>query len=101
MEKNIHQAQNLPFSIPQGSCAGTQLFNLYCSSIQDIVNPPLTLHGFVDDHTVGNKFKPGDWGDEVRCMEELEKCVTDLKVWRNENRLKMNNNKNRVHSFWI
>ena len=69
--------------------------------MQDIVNPPLTLHSFVDDHTVGNKFKPGDWGDEARCMEELEKCATDLKVLMNENRLKMNNNKTRVHSFWI
>ena len=26
-------------------------------------------------------------------MDELEKCATDLKVWMNENRLKMNNNK--------
>ena len=26
-------------------------------------------------------------------MDELEKCVTDLKIWMNENRLKMNNNK--------
>ena len=93
MGKEYSSSQNLPFSVPQGSCAGAQLFNLYCSSIQDIVNPPLTLHGFADDHTVGNKFKPGDWGDETRCMEELEKCVTDLKVWMNENRLKMNNNK--------
>ena len=66
---------------------------MFCGSIQDIVVPPLTLHGFADDHTVGTKFKPGDWGDEVRCMDELEKCTTDLKVWLNENRLKMNNNK--------
>ena len=93
IRKEYSSSQNLPFSIPQVSCAGTQLFNLYCSSIQDIVNPPLTLHGFADDHTVGNKFKPGDWGDEARCMEELEKCVTDLNVWMNENRLKMKNNK--------
>ena len=28
-----------------------------------------------------NNFKPGDWGDEVRYMYELEKCVADLKVW--------------------
>ena len=66
---------------------------MYCSSIQDIVGPPLTLHGFADDHTVGNKFKPRDCGDEVRCMDELEKCATDLKIWMNENRLKMNTNK--------
>ena len=58
--KDYSSSKNLPFSIPQGSCAGAQLFNIYCSSIQDIVNPPLTLHGFADDHTVGNKFKPGD-----------------------------------------
>ena len=86
-------SRDLPFSVPQGSCAGAQLFNLFCSSIQDIVGPPLTLHGFADDHTVENRFKPGDYGDEVRCMDELQKCVTDLKVWMNENRLKMNNNK--------
>ena len=79
--------------------AGTQLFNLYCSSIQDIVNPPLTLHGFADDHTVGNKFEPGDWGDEARCMYELGKCATDLEVWMNENRLKMNNNKTKFILF--
>ena len=58
-----------------------------------MVNPPLILHGFADEHTVGNKSKPGDCGEEARCMYELEKCVADLKVWMNENRLKMNNNK--------
>ena len=85
--------RKLPFSIPQGSCAGAQLFNLYCSTLQEKVNPPLTLHGFADDHTVQNKFKPGEWSKEARCMCELEECAADLKVWMNENRLKMNNNK--------
>ena len=93
MEKNIHQDEIYPFSIPQGSCAGAQPFNLYCSTIQEIVNPPFTLHGFADDHTVRNKLKPGAWGEEVRCMYELEKCVADMKVWMNENRHKMNNDK--------
>ena len=32
----------LPFSVPQGSCAGAQLFNLFCSTMQEVVNPPLT-----------------------------------------------------------
>ena len=72
--------RELPFSVPQGSCAGAQLFNLYCSTIQEIVNPPLTLHGFADDHAVGNKFKPGEWSEEARCMCELEECAADLKV---------------------
>ena len=38
--------RELVFSVPQGSCAGAQLFNLYCSTMQEVVNPPLTLHGF-------------------------------------------------------
>ena len=83
----------LPFSVPQGSCAGAQFFNLYCSMIQEIVNPPLNLHGFADDHTVGNKFKPGEWSEEARCMCELEECAANLKVRMNENRFKMNNDK--------
>ena len=61
--------------------------------IQEIVNPPLTLHGFADDHTMGNKFKPGVSSEEARCMCELEECAADLKVWMNQNRLKMNNYK--------
>ena len=51
--KEYSSKQNLPFSVPQGSCAGAQLYNLYCSTIWEIVNPPLILHGFADDHTVG------------------------------------------------
>ena len=85
--------RKLPLSVPQGSCAGAQLFNLYCSTMQEIVNPPLTLHGFADDHTMGNKFKPGEWNEEERCMHKLEECAANLKVWMNENRLKMNSDK--------
>ena len=85
--------RELAFSVPQGSCAGAQLFNMYCSTMQEVVNPPLTLHGFADDHVVCNKFKPGEWNEEERCIGKLEECATTLKVWMNENRLKMNSDK--------
>ena len=85
--------RELAFSVPQGSCAGAQLFNLYCSTMQEVVNQPLALHGFADDHVVGKKFKPGEWNDEGRCMCKLEECPANLKVWMNENRLKMNTDK--------
>ena len=91
--EDYSSTRELAFSVSQGSCAGAQLFNLYCSTMQEIVNPPLTLHGFADDHVVGNKFKPGEWNEEERCMRELEECATNLKVWMNENRLKMNSDK--------
>ena len=97
--KEYSSRRNLPFSVPQGSCAVIQLFNLYCSTIQEIVNPPLTLHGFADDHTVGNNFKPGNWSEKARCMCKLEKCAADMKAWMNVNRHKMNNNKTELILF--
>ena len=65
--KEYSLEQNLPFSVPQGSCAGAQLFNLYCNTIQKVINPHLNLHRFADDHIVESKFKPGHCDDEVRC----------------------------------
>ena len=93
--------KELAFSVPQGSCAGAQLFNLYCSTMQEVVNPPLTLHGFANDHVVGNRFKPGEWNEEERCMHELEECAGNLKVWMNENRLKMISDKTEFVLFGL
>ena len=83
--KEYSLEQNLPFSVPQGSCTGAQIFNLYCSTIQEVINPPLNLHGFTDDHTVESKFMAGHCDDEKRCKCELGKFVVDLKVWMDEN----------------
>ena len=76
---------NLPFSAPQGCYAGAKLFNLYCSTVQGVVNPPLNLHGFANDHIVKDKFKASHHEDGVRCIHELEKCAADLKVWMDKN----------------
>ena len=38
--------RNLEVSVPQGSCAGANSFNLYCSPLQDIVPEDLQLSGF-------------------------------------------------------
>ena len=54
--KEYSLEQNLPFSVPQGSCTGAQIFNMYCSTIKEVINPALNLHGFADDHTVKSKF---------------------------------------------
>ena len=49
----------LPFSVPQGSCAGPVLYSAYASTLQEVINDqdesssinkPTDLHGFVDNH---------------------------------------------------
>ena len=41
------------------SSPGAQLFNLYCSTVQEAVNLPINQQGFADNHTVKDKFKAG------------------------------------------
>ena len=35
--KHYSKEHNLEVSVPQGSCAGANIFNLYCSPVQDVV----------------------------------------------------------------
>ena len=41
-------------SVPQGSCAGANIFNLYFSPLHEVIPPDLQLSGFADDHSVKN-----------------------------------------------
>ena len=54
---------DLPFSVPQGSCAGPVLYSAYASTLQEVINDqnewtrinkPIELHGFVDNHAYKN-----------------------------------------------
>ena len=51
--------KDLAYLVPQGSVAGSLLYNCYASTISDVVKPPLQLQRFADDHTVKDSFKPG------------------------------------------
>ena len=48
---------DLDVSVPQGSCAGANVFNLYCSPLSEEIAPNLQLSGFADDHSVHKSFK--------------------------------------------
>ena len=54
--------RDLEVSVPQGSCAGANIFNLYCSPLIDGISPCLQLNSFADDHSVCKSFRAGDRG---------------------------------------
>ena len=97
--KELSRERNLPFSVPQGSCAGAQLFNLYCSTLHEVVisteedEKPLSLYGFADDHTVCDQFKANYRSAELESITKLQQCASSLKSWMDLNRLRMNNAK--------
>lgn len=81
------------FSVPQGSAAGANLFNLYSSTFADIIPQELNLNGFADDHSMMTFFNPKIKDSEIQAREKLENALSDTKDWMNSVRLKMNDSK--------
>ena len=92
----------LPFSVPQGSCAGPVLYSAYASTLQEVTQDPdgssstykpIDLHGFVHDHAYKISFAAKSRTDESNTMGELVNCASRIKNWMDGNRLKMNDSK--------
>ena len=66
---------------------------VYASTLQCVIEKPITINGYADDHILKDKFKINDDMDERRCKENLEKCIVSAKKWMDENQLKMNDDK--------
>ena len=117
---------DLPFSVPQGSCAGPTLYSTYASTLREVIQDPLSqpegtisqvpaswsdstwqlnssrpidLHGFADDHAYKKGF-PGNLREsEVDTIKDLEQCATRIKSWMDGNRIKMNDGKTKFIMF--
>ena len=81
------------FSVPQGSCLGPILFNLYCSTITECIEDNQSLGGYADDHCIIGTFDPAKPESEETCMGHLEASLTNISKWMSSNMLKMNPSK--------
>ena len=90
---------DLTFSVPQGSCAGAQLFTAYCSSISAVVPLCIDLNGFADDHSIRKEYNPLRQGSEVETNSLLSTTLGNITTWMGEMRLKMNPDKTEYIQF--
>ena len=80
MVENMYTTEkSLSFSVPQGSVGGPVFFNAYASTLEDMVSPPIDLHGFADDHIIKHSFKPTP-DEELKVIHTLEQCTSDIKT---------------------
>ena len=91
--------KQLTYIVPQGSCSGAYLFNLYCSTLNDIVPSDLHLSGYADDHSVRKEFRANDRNAELQTKEEIEECMVNIRLWMDQVRLKMNSAKTKFIYF--
>ena len=57
------EGKQLTYGVPQGSCSGANLFNVYFSMLNNVVPTDIHLSRFVDDHSVRKEFKANDKSD--------------------------------------
>ena len=100
--------RELKCSVPQGSCAGPILYTVYALTLEEVIcgpesevlspnndslTPKVDLNGFTDNHALKNSFKAGDLEAECTCILTLESTAGNVKMWMDQNRLKMNDEK--------
>ena len=81
----------IDFSVPQGSILGPILFNCYASTLMEIIpeSKDSFLSEYADDHTIIHSFSP----DNNNIKQKIENDIGKIKIWMEENQLKMNNAK--------
>ena len=83
---------NLKYGVPQGSVLGPALFSDYVSPVVSLIQSfGINAHCYADDTQLYVSFTPGV--DEVEVRNRLESCISELRVWMNKNRLKLNDKK--------
>ena len=92
--------KDLTFSVPQGSCAGPVLYNIYAGTLaHEMENSPCRILGYADDHCIFKSFKAGQVPDQENAIKEMENCLDSIRQWMKHNRLKMNDTKTEVIYF--
>ena len=104
----------------QGSCAGPILYTVYVSTLESVVETQpsdckevesshtnvidpkdkvmaVALHGFANDHTLKNTFLAKSRHAERDIFSTLEAKAVDVKVWMDQNCLKMNDSKDGIY----
>ena len=90
-------SQILHFGVPQGSVLGPILFLLYTKPLlASIDSKNIQNQSFADDTQLYRSSKPCD---VTNSIDEIQSCITDIRQWMGENKLKLNDDKTEAILF--
>ncbi len=83
--------KDVKYGVPQGSVLGPILFQIFMAPIKDLIKDlGLEYHIYADDAKLYLAFNPLDNNDSVRAKINIENCITIIKDFLLENRMKLN-----------
>ena len=87
----VSDPTRLDWGVPQGSVVGPELFVIYSSPIEDIIDKHgLSSISYADDTQIYVVIKPSNRDSE---LAKLENCIEDIRTWMVANKLMLNDSK--------
>ena len=85
---------DLECGVPQGSCLGPLLFDVYASKIIEIVDKHnLEIHCYANDSQLYLSFCPNNIANQEAALAKVERCIEDIREWMLNDKLKLNDDK--------
>ena len=92
INNRVSQELDLPFSMPQRSCAGPILFHIHISTLTSYLSSSnCNILGYADDNTISACIDP-NVNNEQQVVGKIQNSL-ETKHWMCLNRLKMNDQK--------
>ena len=97
VENTCSEKSLLQFGVPQGSVLGPLLYTIYTLPLGDILRQAnITYHLYADDTQLYMSFNFTDPDSQHACLHKMQHCVSNIKAWMVENKLKLNDDKTEV-----
>lgn len=94
VNQSISESTPLLFGVPQGSVLGPIIFTMYTQPLADIFKKyHMSYHFYADDSQIYMSSNAKFLND---LISKLGKCVHDVKLWMDSNKLKLNEDKTEV-----
>ena len=84
----------LIYGVPQGSVLGPLLYVMYTQPMGSIMrNHKVNFNSYADDTQLYVSLNPNIPGEAELALKKLQDCISDIMIWMNLNKLKLNNDK--------
>ncbi len=90
----------MKYSVPQVSVLGPKFFTMYTKPVGSICQKHgLHHHFYADDSQLYISFKPSNQIEKCEALNSVERCLSEIVSWMNNNMLKINEDKTEVIIF--